>query len=503
MAEKSKPSLTHALLVLMIIVMMVYFTTRVVFLYFAQYSQIEKVFAILFFVSEVYVMFHAFGYFGGILRLHQRRVIEPKKAEISESPPVAILIPARHEPKDILESTVISCYNLSYTNKTIYILDDSSEQKYKDEAKQIAERFGCEVFSRQSRHGAKAGIIDDCLKQLTQKYVAIFDVDQNPIGNFLEEIVSILEADPKLAFVQSPQYYSNLNESRIALAADMQQAVFYEYVCEAKSSSDAMICCGTNVVLRRDALEDVGGFDETTVTEDFATSFKFHAKGWKTLYYNHVNTFGKGPEDLASYFNQQNRWAHGNVTVLKKVIANLFRSPRLLKPAQWWEYFITGSYYLVGWSYLFLIFCPIIYVFFTLPSFFMHPIVYGLTYLPYLILASVLFGSQMKTRNYSYKHVFKGQLLFFLSLPSYLLGSGSALLGIKKRFKVTLKAGSHRVSYLGLWPQLSIWLINLLAIVWGLNRFVYDLSAAVFVNVLWITYHFILFSSIFYFNNVD
>jgi hypothetical protein len=133
----------------------------------------------------------------------------------------------------------------------------------------------------------------------------------------------------------------------------------------------------------------------------------------------------------------------------------------------------------------------------------MHPAVYALTYLPYLILASVLFNNQMKNRNYSYKHIFYGQLLFFLSLPSYLLGSGAALLGIKKRFKVTKKVGSRRVSYMALWPQLSIWLVNLLAIVWGLNRFIYDLSPAVFVNVIWITYHFILFSSIFYFNNVD
>ena len=503
MTEKRKPGITQAFAILMIIVMLVYFTVRATFLYFAESTQTEKVFAILFFISEMYVMFHAFGYFGGILRLNQRKMSEPKKVELTEFPFVAILIPARHEPKDVLENTVISCYNLSYRNKIIYILDDSTEQNYKDEARQIAERFGCEIFSRQNRHGAKAGIINDCLKQLTQKYIAIFDVDQNPIGNFFEDTISILEADPKLAFVQSPQYYSNLNESRIAFAADMQQAVFYEYVCEAKSSSDAMICCGTNVVLRREALEDVGGFDETTVTEDFATSFKFHARGWKTHYNNHVNTFGKGPEDLASYFNQQNRWAHGNVSVLRKLIGRILCSPRMLKPSQWWEYFITGSYYLVGWAYIFLIFCPIIYVFFTLPSFFMNPVVYGLTYLPYLILASALFWTQMKNRNYGYRHVFRGQLLFFLSLPSYLLGSGAALLGIRKRFKVTKKLGSHRVSYQALWPQLSILLINLIAIVWGLNRFIYDLSPAIFVNVLWITYHFVLFSSIFYFNNVD
>ena len=284
------------------------------------------------------------------------------------------------------------------------------------------------------------------------------------------------------------------------MGANMQQATFYESVCEAKSANHAMICCGTNVVLRRQALEDVGGLDETTVTEDFATSFQMHLKGWKTLYYNHVSTFGLGPEDLGSYLSQQNRWAMGNVSVLKKVVARFLKSPRSLSVLQWWEYFITGSYYFVGWAFLFLLMCPIIYIFFDLPSFFMNPVVYGLSFLPYIILSSYIFYFSMRGRNYRSRDIFKGQLLFFLSLPACMRGTLFGLIGVKKGFDVTPKDGSHKISYIKLWPQILLWSVNLMAITWAANRFIYDYSPAVIVNLIWITYHFMILSSLFYFN---
>jgi cellulose synthase (UDP-forming) len=502
MAKKNKKntSFIQALIVLFLISVTAYMVLRAVFVAYAEYELIGKILGVLFFVSELYVVIHAFGFFFGLYRLTTKEKTEPAMVELDSFPAVAILIPVRHEPADILENTIISCYNLSYPAKTIYILDDSSLDKYKIEAKEIAERYGCQLFRRPDRHGAKAGVINDCMKNITEKYIAIFDVDQNPIDGFLMKTVSILEANEQLALIQTPQYYSNMADSKVAMGANMQQATFYEIVCEGKSVNDAMMCCGTNVVLRRQALEDVGGFDETTVTEDFATSFQMHLKGWKTLYYNHVSTFGLGPENLGSYLSQQNRWAMGNVAVLKKVIARFFKSPRSLSVLQWWEYFITGSYYFVGWAVLFLLTCPMIYIFFDVPSFFMNPVVYSVSFLPYIILSSYIYYFSMRERNYRSRDIFKGQLLFFLSIPAYMRGTLFGLIGIKKGFQITPKRGGPKISYIKLWPQILLWSVNLMAITWAVNRFMYDYSPAVIVNAIWITYHFTLLSSLFYFN---
>jgi cellulose synthase (UDP-forming) len=496
-----KPTITQGLFFLLLISIIVYLLVRSVFIIYADYVVFEKILAVVFFLSEAFIMFHAFGYLGTIYRLNR----SPETKEIqplprNDFPSVAIFIPARHESKEVLEATIMSCYNLAYPNKTIYLLDDSSLRQYKDEAQELARKYDVQIFRRTERHGAKAGIINDCTKMLSEKYIAIFDADQNPLPMFLSKLIPILEADPKLAFVQTPQFYSNTGTNRITLASNMQQAVFYEYVCEAKSSSQAMICCGTNVVLKRAALEDAGGFDESTVTEDFATSFALHAKGWKSLYNNQVNTYGMGPGDLDSYFTQQSRWAMGNVRVFRKVLSTLFRSPKTLRPLQWWEYLVSGSYYLTGWAYLFLFLCPVAYLFFNIPSFFMNPIVYTLTFIPYLMLSMAIFYNSMLSRRISIGQIIQGQLLSILTLPIYMKASLLGFLGVKGTFQITAKGRHKRASYAALWPQLLFWALNLAALTWGLNRFVYERTAAVLINGVWATYHCVLLSSIFYYN---
>ena len=498
------PSIGQGLFVLLFISIVVYLLARSIFIVYADYLPVEKVLAVFFLLAEMFIMFHAIGYLGTIYRLNKLGMKEEPTPQFENNafPAVAVLIPARHEKKEVIENTLISCHNMVYPNKTIYLLDDSSLPEFKREAEEVAKKYNVRIFRREERHGAKAGVINDCVKGLTEKYIAIFDADQNPLPTFLNRLVPLLEKNGQLAFVQTPQFYSNMDENRITFAANMQQAVFYEYVCEAKSTNQAMICCGTNVVIRRDALNDVGGFDESTVTEDFATSFKFHRQGWQSRYDNQVNTYGMAPTDLAGYFTQQNRWALGNVTVFRHVLGMMFKDPRSLSFIQWWEYIITGSYYLIGWAYMFLFLCPVAFLFFNIPSFFMNPVVYSLTFLPYFILSMSIFYVSMLSRRVQISQLLKGQLLAVLTLPVYMRASLLGFLGVRGTFQITSKDSSqhHGVPYRVLWPQLLFWALNLSAVTWGINRFVFEQTASVMINVLWAGYHCIVLSSIFYYN---
>jgi len=500
-AKDSRGELFRAAIALLLSFLVFYLVNRSVFLVYARYSLIEKFLAILFLTAESFIMIHAVGFFTQVYRNTRYPVQEiAPDYPLPVKPRVAILIPARHEPREVLEKTLISCYNLRYSEKTIYLLDDSSEERFKIEAEEAARKYDAKIFRREPRHGAKAGIINDCVKGLTEEYVAIFDADQNPMPDFLLKLMPILESDPKLALIQTPQFYSNANYNKVTLGSEMQQAVFYEYICDAKNINGTMICCGTNVVIRRRALIEAGGFDESSVTEDFSTSFTLHTMGWKTRYYNHVKTFGMGPVDLSSYFKQQNRWASGNVGMLRKIIPSFLKSPGALSLSQWFDYFITGSYYLIGWAYLFLVFCPIVYIFFNIPSFFMDTSVYTMTFVPYFILCYVIFYTSMGERRYTPLQIFQGQALLFLTHPVFLRASTLGLLGYRSTFQVTFKGKGHSISYRELWPQIVFWAINLAALTWGVNRMLYDPTSAILVNLLWILYHFILLSSLFYFN---
>ncbi len=499
MQEKKNFRILAAQVIVLLIAVTIYILARTYFLYQARYDNFERVFSILFLAAEVFIMFHAFGFFSNILS-ESRQHAEPLQADPGPDASVAILIPARHEPKQVVENTLLTCLGLAYPNKKIYLLDDSSIESYKQDARDLAAAYRVELFTRPDNRGAKAGLINDVLKSLTEKYIAVFDADQNPMPGFLKKVLPFLEADERLAFVQTPQFYSNTDVSRVALVSNVQQAVFFEYVCEGKSSKESMFCCGTNVVIRRSALEDVGGFDEQTVTEDVATTLKLHRKHWKSLYYNKAYTFGMAPEDLGSYFKQQNRWAMGNVQLLRKLVVLFFTDIRVLKPIQWFEYTITSTYYFIGWAYLILMIGPILYTFFNVPSYFMDPSVYMLTFVPYFMLSLMVYYSSMGKRNYSILNIFRAQMLSLMTIPVYIRASILGLFNIRKGFQITPKDGVRSVPLRMLWPQLLLWGVHVSALTWGLFRFYYEQNLALGMNVFWLSFHCFIFSGIFYFN---
>jgi len=502
----TKRDIFSALTLLAVIAILVYVVARTALFLFAEYAPIEKLFAIMLIVGEFFVLLHALGYVFNIVKVFRKQKEDTGKQQLDiskegqDEPSVAILVAARHEPKEVLRGTFVTINAMNYKNRQVYLLDDSSLDEYKKEADELAQEFNLKLFRRQTRRGAKAGIVNDCLKTLSQEYIAIFDADQNPMPDFLNAVIPILGQDTKLAFVQTPQFYSNIEESNVSRAAAFQQAVFYEYIREGKNTENAMFCCGTNIVFRRKALMDADGLDESTVTEDFATSVKIHTKGWRSIYYPHVCAFGMGPVNLNGYYKQQFRWATGTLSVFKKLIWQFFTKPFSLRPVQWWEYLLSSSYYLVGLAFFCLMICPVIYLLFKVPSFFAKPEVYFLAFIPYIMLSTAIFYMVLGTRHYKIKDLFLGQLLAASTFSVYIRGAISALLGFKTTFGITEKVKGRALPYFRLWPQLAMVYLSFVALVWGVNRFIYEKNMAILINGFWVLYHFLTLSSIFYFN---
>lgn len=362
---------------------MLYLLVRIVVFIVSDYPWFEKIMAFFLLLAEIFILIHGVGYFLEIVHVAARSRApngsEEPPDQLVDYPPVAIIVSSFKEPLEVIEATLISFYNLAYPEKYLYFLDDTRYDlpgddpavmaEYRSAVDALCRRIGVSLFRRKWR-GAKAGMINDFLaftegkirddfefhpyggnrRDVKPKYIIVFDADQNPFPRFVEPLVARMEKDPRLAFIQTPQYYSNFETNRIARASGLQQAVFYEYICEGKSIKDAMFCCGTNVIFRREALLDVGGFDETSVTEDFATSLKFHLRGWRSAYHSDVMAFGMGPEDLGGYFKQQFRWARGTVGLLRQIIPVFLRNPRKLVAVKWWEYFLSGTHYFIDRS---------------------------------------------------------------------------------------------------------------------------------------------------------
>lgn len=514
-----------------------YLIVRTSLFFLADYHWYEKVLALILLLAEMFTMLHALGYFLNIrhvLRREGKPFISPDNVpELKSHPSVAIVVSSYHEPLEVIEDTLICFRNLTYPNKHIYFLDDTrydrggdAEQMaaYRKDVDDLCKDIGVNLFRRRWR-GAKAGMINDFLAYLdgnppegfefvsfeegpvvrgeeAEKYIVVFDADQNPLPDFAEPLIAFMEDKPELAFIQTPQYYTNFETNRVARGAGLQQAVFYEYISEGKSLQDAMFCCGTNVIFRRAALMDVGGFDESSVTEDFATSLKFHEKGWRSAYLNKVCAFGMGPEDLGGYFRQQFRWALGTVGLFRQIVGKFVRNPGMLPPAKWWEYMLSGTHYFVGWVLFAMLICPAAYLYANVPSYFVRPEIYFLFFFPYIMLTVMLFIYTMSQRKYGLKDLALGILLQAITFPVYMRASLLGLLGVRGTFGITPKGGANSLPLRGLWPQLLMALLCVGAVVWGGMRLYYERSVplAVLTNSFWCAYHFLVLCSVFYFN---
>lgn len=480
----------------------IYFTFRF-FVFFAEgYSFLDRIFAIFLLVGELFFFIHGIGYSINVIKASRRYREEFDSQHYFlnvKEPKVAVFITAYNEDADTLENTISACTLMNYGNKQIYLLDDSMKPELKRTSAALAEKYGIRYVHRENRRGFKAGAINDMLTRLDAKYLLILDADQRPSYNFLNEIIPIAEENPKMAFVQTPQYYVNRESSKVSNAAFSQQSVFYANVSEGKSVSNAMFACGTNIVLRVSALKDAGGFDEESVTEDFATSFKLHAKGYGSYYYNNVFVEGDGPVSIAGYYMQQMRWAYGTIGVLKKILKEFYKHPRRLTSVQWWEYFLSGTWYFVGWAFFLMMICPVAFLLFEIRPLLTEPYAYAVAYIPYLLFSSLQFFVSMSMRGFRAKYQWFGQALTYLTFPIYMLAAIYALLGKKIPFAVTPKGGSGKSSLKYFWPQIAMMLIIFFAITVGIWKSVQQFDAALLINILWSVYYLILLSTFLYF----
>ncbi|MBF0121306.1 MAG: glycosyltransferase [Desulfobacterales bacterium] len=515
-----------------------YLIVRTLLFIIEPYLWYEKIVAFFLLCAESFILIHSLGYFLNIFNVmrhpNANKSLKTNIPKLETFPPVAIIVASYKEPLDVVEDTITCFYNLTYPNKNLYFLDDTrydiswdTPEKmatYKKNVEDLCERIGVNLF-RRKWHGAKAGMINDFIdfvegkekeefvfypyqekkRKEKEKYLIVFDADMNPFPDFVEPLVSIMETNPNIAFVQTPQYYSNFEFNRVARAAGLQQAVFYEYICEGKSQKDAMFCCGTNVIFRIDALVDVGGFDESSVTEDFATSLKFHTKGWSSGYLNKVCAFGMGPEDLGGYFKQQFRWALGTVGLFRDITKEFFKNPLKLKFSKWWEYFLSGTHYFVGWVFVMMAYCPMLYLYFKIPSYFSRPELYFIFFAPYIILSFVMFFSTLLQRHYSFSDLLQGILLNAISFPIYMKASGFAMLGIRGTFDITPKGQSKALPLTSLLPQIITAILSFGAVVIGILRIYYERYpiAAIAANTFWCFYHFLILSSVLWFNHAE
>jgi len=260
-----------------------------------------------------------------------RKNVPGPPPEITEWPRVTVQLPIYNE-RYVIERLIETVAQFDYPRELldIQVLDDSTDET-KQVARDCVERhraLGVPItyIHRDNREGFKAGALQEGLSTATGEFVAIFDADFIPPADFLRRTVPYF-VDPKLAMVQTRWSYINRNYSKLteveAILLDGHFAI--EHSSRYRSGLFFNFN-GTAGIWRRTAIEDAGGWQHDTLTEDTDLSYRAQIRGWQFLYLPEIDCPSELPVEMNAFKSQQARWAKGLMQTAKKILPQVLRA---------------------------------------------------------------------------------------------------------------------------------------------------------------------------------
>lgn len=396
-------------------------------------------------VVEMFGMAESFVHYINMSSVHDYHLPKVPKERY---PDVDIFIATYSEEPKLLYKTINGCKHMHYPDKNkvhIYLCDDNRRA----EMKVLAGRMGVNYLERPDNKGAKAGNLNNALKHSSSPYVVTLDADMIPKSDFLMKMMPYFvdaelrnegreEKDKiKLGFVQSPQCFYNPDLFQFNLFSEdripNEQDYFYRDIQVARTKSNSVIYGGSNTVISREALEEVGGFYTEAITEDFATGILIQKKGYVTLGEGEPLASGMSATDLQGLIQQRVRWARGVIATGRKM--HLLRSKQL-SFAQKMNYWASIWYWYAPLKRLIYIMSPILYATFgfmvfkcTLPQVLLF-------WLPMFVTSNIslkMLSNHIRTTKWT--SIYETVLFPYMLLPVLLESFGVTL----KKFKVTAK----------------------------------------------------------------
>jgi cellulose synthase/poly-beta-1,6-N-acetylglucosamine synthase-like glycosyltransferase len=280
----------------------------------------------------------------------KNRTTEPAQ-RFEELPRVTVQLPIFNE-QYVVERLLESICKLKYPREKldIQVLDDSTDETV-EVARGLVERYAAlgnpiSYHHRSNREGYKAGALAEGLNAAKGEFVAIFDADFTPPEDFLLLTIHHF-TDPKVGMVQTRWTHLNRNYSFLTEV----EAILLDghFVLEHSGRARTGLFFnfnGTAGVWRRAAIDEAGGWQHDTLTEDTDLSYRAQLKGWKFIYLQDVECPAELPVEMTAFKTQQARWAKGLIQTGKKILPRVMRSdvPVHTKIEAWYHLTANLSY---------------------------------------------------------------------------------------------------------------------------------------------------------------
>ncbi len=432
------------------------------------------------------------GYFQTIWPLNRQPA--PMPEDVKSWPTIDIMVPTYNEDMSVVKPTIYAALGIDWPKEklNIWLLDDGGREEFRE----FAEAVGVKYIARTTHEHAKAGNINNALKQATGEFVAIFDCDHVPTRSFLQLTLGWFFKDKKLGMMQTPHHFfspdpfeRNLGRFR---RTPNEGTLFYGLLQDGNDMWDATFFCGSCAVLRRTALDEVGGIAVETVTEDAHTSLRLHRRGWTSAYIRIPQAAGLATESLSAHIGQRIRWARGMVQIFR-LDNPLFGKG--LKLAQRICYANAMLHFLSGIPRLIFLTAPLAFLLMHAYIIFAPALAIALYVIPHIVHSSLTNSKiQGKYRHSFWSEIYETVLAWYIARPTTV-----ALFNPHKgKFNVTAKGGlveHQHVDWVITRPYLILVLLNFAGLILGIWRMSFgpeDEIWTVAMSMVWVFYNMVI-----------
>jgi cellulose synthase (UDP-forming) len=403
------------------------------------------------YAAEVYAIgIHILGIFANIWP--QEHKIMPLPEDASRYPSVDVFIPTYNESVDLVRITATAAANIDYPKDKlhVHILDDGATVAKRahpdtsgaawerhDALRGLARELGAHYITRERNIKAKAGNLNHAFTHTTADLILVLDADHVPSRDILKTTVGWFLKDKKLAFVQTPHFFINTTpvEKTTALVQDMpcEGDLFYRANHPGMNFWNSSFFCGSAAILRRTALEEVGGISGETITEDCETALALHRLGYNSVYISRPMVCGLNPETFDDFILQRSRWAQGMTQIF------LLTNPLFIRGLKLYQrlcYVNCAAFWFLSFSRLIFYIAPVFFLLFGMHVYYAS-VTQVLAYSVPHLLGSILLGNLFygKYRWPFISELYEGvQSLFLMPVVFSVLANPR-----KPSFKVTPK----------------------------------------------------------------
>lgn len=366
--EKNQKIKRNLFLLISVILMIIYLTWRIFCTLPFEAGILQVIFGILLIIAEAVTCFTTF-------ELYYRKfksdgmVLDFPEVSHDLYPDVDVFIATHNEPLDILYKTANACTFMDYPDKSkvhIYFCDDGNRES----VAQLAAQLNIGYLGLAENKHAKSGNLNNALEKTNSPLIATFDADMIPQHTFLMKTVPYfflpeyisddgiwrkrkdeeIDEDYKIGLIQTPQSFYNPDLFQYNLYSENnipnEQDFFSREVNVMRNSSNAIAYTGSNTVISRQAMLDIGGFPYYTITEDFETSIRIQKENYITYATTEIQAAGLTTTTFKSMIKQRKRWAQGIIQSLQNTNAIFTRKlsiagnlTYLSSYLYWWSFF--------------------------------------------------------------------------------------------------------------------------------------------------------------------